>query len=468
MKTIFKTQLKLMQSKYGNSLYFIQLYLFGKSVFYFLLFAVWGMIAWLFIDQEYLTQSVYEQLAIVGSFLCIFFSKKEKQYALIPYITKLTVSKIRSYILIKELFSEFNFILFPLVIPVLLLSKTIESSFKTTIFLLICLWLMGLLLNLLARIIKYFCINHKLFFTTTLSIAFTYSIVLILFYRTATVLSYSNLFDNTYSIIILLTGIVFSIPGYFYVIKQELYQVYERNHLRRESIHDFYSNSRSINIFSKMLLLKYVRCNVFSKFLTQIIFYTIAGVVFFFVFGLKIMGLGIFLNIYTFNMLPFTIYLSSTYFDGLYTKPVSIESLLVSAFYLHIIITFFLFLILFPFIIIFEKQLILLLISLYLFTSGPLALLLLYNILFAQRFDLFPIQSDFTIQQTSTQTVIKIISLSSLTGCVTIIHFLPTIGCYIILLISMIIVMTYPYWISILYKKFMQRKYRIMDNLRKK
>jgi hypothetical protein len=107
------------------------------------------------------------------------------------------------------------------------------------------------------------------------------------------------------------------------------------------------------------------------------------------------------------------------------------------------------------------------LISLYFYTSGPAALLLLHNILFAQKFDLFPVQPDFTIQRTFAQKVIGIISAVSLFGCAAIIHFFSTTGCYIILSVSIITVMTYSYWINYLYEKFMQRKYRIMENLRK-
>jgi hypothetical protein len=96
-----------------------------------------------------------------------------------------------------------------------------------------------------------------------------------------------------------------------------------------------------------------------------------------------------------------------------------------------------------------------------------MALLLLHNILFAQKFDLFPVQVDFTIQRTFVQTAIGIISAVSLLGCAAIIHFFSTIGCYIILSISLITVMTYSYWIDYLYRKFKQRKYQIMENLRK-
>jgi hypothetical protein len=327
MKTILKTQIKLMQSKYGNALYFMPLYQLGKSAYYFFGLFACGIMAWHFIEQGYLTQSVYEQLAIIASFLCIFLFKKEKQYALVPYITKLTVSKIRNYILVRELFSGCNFILIPPVGLVLFLLNVIENSTQTYVFLFIALWLTGLLLNLLTRIIKYFCIRYKLFLISTLSIALAYSIILVLFYRTMTVFSYSNFLGNSFYIIVLATGIALLIPGYFYVIKQELYQVYEGNQLARKTILNFNQKPISSNIFSKILLLKYLRCKLFKKFSTLMFSYAIGGIVCFIAFDLKTVSLGIFMGIYAMSMLPFTVYLSSNYFDGLYAKPVSIKSL---------------------------------------------------------------------------------------------------------------------------------------------
>ena len=467
MQTILKTQIKWLQSTYGNALYFMPLFQLGKSIYYFVTSAVVSIIAWQFVEQGYWTQSVYEQLIIVASFLCIFLFKKEKQYALVPYISKLSVSKIRNYILLRELLSGFNFVFFPLVLPVLFLSNSIENSNIAYVYLFVCLWLMGLLLNLLTRIIKYYCIQYRFFFITTLSIVLAYSLILVLFFRTKTVYSYSLFLDKSFYIILLMTGIVLSIPNYFYVIKQELYQVYEGNHLGREIIRNFKPKLMLSNIFTKILLLKYLRCKVFKKFLIQVFVYAIAGFALFKAFDFKILGLGLLLGIYTLNILQFTVYISSNYFDGLYTKPISIKSLLFSCFYVHLAITTILFIILLFFIIIFDKQLILPLITIYLYMSGPMALFLLHNILFARRFNLFPVQSDFTIERTFEQKVIGIIAGISLLGCAALIHFFSTIACYIILPISLIVLMTHSYWMNTLYEKFKQRKYYIMENLRK-
>ena len=62
MKTIAITQIKLIQSKYGNFLYFILFYQLGKDVYYFSGLFAYAIIARHGIDLGYLTQSVYEQL----------------------------------------------------------------------------------------------------------------------------------------------------------------------------------------------------------------------------------------------------------------------------------------------------------------------------------------------------------------------------------------------------------------------
>ena len=464
MKTILKMQIKLVQSKYGVSMYFIPLFQLGKSIFNFVALVVCGVIAWQFTDHVYFTQSIYEQLIIVICFLCILLFKNENQYALVPYITKISVYKITNYILVRELFSAFNFFLIPLIIPVLYLSNTIEKSTLTYVFLFISLWLVGLLLNLFTRIIKFFCIKYRFFFIITLGITLTYSIILVLFFRTTTVFSYSIFFDNIYYITALLAGISLLISGFFYVIKQELYKIYEGNHVDYETIRIFNPKQISSN---KILLLEYLRCKEFRKFLTSMCLYLFVGIIFYIKFDfMKPLGLGIFLGTYTLSMLQFTIYISSNYFDGLYTKQVSIKSLLLSSFYIHIIATSFLFLILLIFIILFDKHFILPLIALYLYMSGPMALFLLHNVLFAKKYDLYPIQSDTKIQRTFAQQVIGIISGISLFGCAAIIHFSPTIGCYVILAISLITIMTYSRWIDFLSQQFLKRKYLIMENLR--
>lgn len=466
MKTLAKTQIKLLQRKHGNSLCFVLLYRFLKNIFCLLGLGIWGMIAWELIEQKHLTQSIYEQLVLFVSFLCILLLKKEKQYALVPYINKLTISRIRNYILVRELFSVYNFFLFPLIAPVIFLSETIEFSISNCFFLFIYLGLIGLFLNLLTRILKYFCIKYRLVFWVVLSFAITYIIILILFYRTQSAISFSDFWGNHYFIYALLFGIIFLIPGLFYIIKQELYYIYDGHHFRDATIHRLNLKLIPSTIFIKVLLLKYFRCKVFEKFLTQIVSYALAAIAVILLFDLKIMGLGMLLGIYTFNILPFTIYLSSNYFDGIYTKPVSIRSLLSTSFHIHLIITTLLFLVLLIFLVFFDRQFIIPLIALYLFTSGPLGMLLLLNILFAERFDLFPVQSDFRIHQTFVQSTTKVLSAICLLGCATILHFFPIAGFYTILLLSLPVIIIYPFWINILHRKFKQRKHQIMSNLR--
>ena len=459
--------MKSLEKEYGYAVYFFLFYLFATNIVKMLILVLWGVVAWKIIDMGYLSQSVYEHLVIVTIFSFYFFAKKEKQYALIPYITKLTTSKIRNYILVREFFSIFNFSVFATIAPALLLNNTIEKSVKTYILISISLWLIGLLLNIFTRIIKYLCLKYKSCFIYTLSIIFAYFIILVLFYRNTAILSYSNFLDNITCIIILLTVNVLLFMGYSYVIRQELYHIYDGKHIRNEFSRLFYSALGSSSIISKLQILKLLRCKIFMKFLTSMIYFIVLGIVFYLFIDFKLLGLVFYLGAYTLNMLHFTISLNSDYFDGLFTKKVSIKSLLLNAFYTHLIITTLLFIGLLVYMIIYDKTNILPYTSIYLFVSGPIAFILLHSILFAQKIDLYPVQSDNVIPQTLAQKIIRIIAGISLLGCITIIHFFPTAGCYIVLITSMLAIMTYPYWVHYLYNQFMNRKYQIMENLRK-
>jgi hypothetical protein len=467
VKTIIKIQLKLLKSEYGNVMYFMPLLQLGKAFYYFILYSVFGIMAWQLIEKKYLTVSAYEQLAIIMTFLFGFFLKKEKPFVWIPYITKLTVSKIRNYILMKDLLSGYNFILIPLSIAVAVLLNTVENSGAAYAFLFVRLWLMGVFLNLLARIIKYLCIGCRVLLIAIITILTGYAIFLVLLYKIPTAFLFSNIIADSRHIIILIAAIALLIPFYFYVIKQEMYYMYDGNHLKQNNVRRFNTRFTSSNIFTKLLVLEYFRCGLFNKFSLAIFSRIFGGVMFYVYFDFKLIGLALIVSSYTFAMIPYTIYLSSNYFDGLYTKPVSIKAILSSSFYIHVFVTTVIFLIMLAFFAIYDKSYILSLVALYLFTAGAMAFMLLYNILFAKRFELFPAQ-EFKIKNTFMQTLIGIIASAFLLACVAVINYFPSVGSYIIISISIAIVMAHPLWIDYLFGKLMQRRYWIMENLRKK
>ncbi|MDR1783565.1 MAG: hypothetical protein LBR13_04820 [Dysgonamonadaceae bacterium] len=254
MKTILKAEIKHLQREYGIYMYLIPLFQLGQEVIYLLEFMVCGIMGWFFINRGFLTQSVYEQLSIILFFMLIFLFKKEKSYVLVPFITKLPISKIGIYTLIRELFSRYNFMLWALVIPVFFLANTIEFPDISYIILSIRLIIIGLLMNLLTRIIKYFCVRYKLFRVAIFGVLFINVVVLLCFYRTETVFSYSNYLGNIRFFIVLLAIIALLIPAFFYVVKQELYQAYDGNHLSRKSLrsldYSFLSNIFSAKYYS--------------------------------------------------------------------------------------------------------------------------------------------------------------------------------------------------------------------------
>ena len=453
-----------MRRKYRNSIFLALSYKFIKNIFVFFTLFVYGMIFCLFIKMGYITQFTYEQFIIVSALLYSLFLKKENQYAIIPYLIRIPEIKIRKYVFIKESISAYNFIILPLIIPLLLVNK-VEWSINGSILLITNSFLVGLFINLFIRIVKFFCNKYRLCYLITMAILSMYIIMLVVTRYKVVEFSHLSWLNNYYSIIILLVGVSFMIPFYMYVIKQEMYLIYDSS-VRHKSIRFFGVQPIPNNIFNKLHILQLIRSKGTRKFLRSILFFVIGGLLLYLFVDFKLLGLSIYLGAYTLNMLQFTIYSNSDYFDTLYTKPISINSLLLNAFYVHLFIISILFVLLFIYIAIYDNQFVLPFISIYLYISGPMAFILFFNILFAKNYDLDSVESEFIIRRTFAQKVIGLVAGGSFLGILAIIQLFPTIGCYIIIAISTIAILTHHYWIGYLYEQFMNRKYQIMNDLR--
>ena len=439
-------------------------YEFIKNILVLFNLFMYGGIFCLLMEMGYMTQFTYEQLAIVIVLLYNLFLKKEKQYAFVPYLIRIPEIKIRKYILFKESLSVHNFILLPLIIPLFLVNKV---GWSPNVFILFINSLfVGLFVNLFMRIVKFFCNRSQRYYLTLMTILSAYIIVLFTTRHKAMEFSYLNGLNTYYSIGVLLISVSLVIPFYMYVIKQEMYLIYD-NDARRKSTRFFGLQSIPNTIFNKLFVLQLIRCKGARKFLNSILISVMAGLLLYLFLDFKLLGLSVYLGAYTINIVQFTIYLNSDYFDALYIKPVSINSLLLNNFYVHLCVTGILFVLIFIYITIYDNQLVLPIISIYLYISGPMAFLLFFNILFAKKYDLYSVESEFTIRRTFAQKVIGLIAGGSLFGVIAIVQLLPTIGCYIVIAISIIIIMTYHYWIGYLYEQFMSRRYRIMKDLRK-
>jgi len=269
------------------------------------------------------------------------------------------------------------------------------------------------------------------------------------------------------------------IPLYLYIIRQELYQIYEIHNNGSFFMQLFGSESMQSNLFSKLYFRQFARCNVFRKFLTPIMINIFMGLFLYLILDLnklinissilnfKMIGLSIYLGSYTIVMVPFTIYSNSNYFDTIYSKPISIKSLLLDNFYMHLCITSVLFVLLLTYIAIFDNQNVLPFISIYLLILGPVAFILFLNVLFANKFDLYSSKLGHSIERTFAQKIIGYISGMILLGSIVVINAFSTIGCFIVIISSTIFILFYNFWIKIIYKCFLSEKYRIMENFRK-
>jgi hypothetical protein len=342
----------------------------------------------------------------------------------------------------------------------------IEWSANTSVLLFINFFLVGFFINLSIRIIKFFCNKYKLCYLVTIAIISAYMITLVITRHKIIEFSYLNLLDNYYSVIVSFISVFFIISFYMYVIKQEMYLIYDSD-TKHKSMRFFELQVMPDNIFNKLFILQLIRCKGTRKFLRSILLFMTFGLLLYLFMDFKLLGLSVYLGAYTLNMVQFTIYSNSDYFDSLYTKPISINSLLLNAFYTHLYAACILFVLMFFYIAIYNNQFVLPFISIYLYISGPMAFILFFNILFAQNYDLYSVESEFIIRRTFAQKIIGFIAGSSLFGILTIIQLFSTIGCYIIIATSIIVIMTHHYWIRYLYERFISRKYQIMENLRK-
>ena len=478
MKIIFHIQNIIMHRKYELSMLFIMLYKFISIAFSFIVLYVWGLVLCTFINLGYLTQSEYEQLAVIIVLLFNILIKKEKQDFISPYITKMVNIEIQKYMFTRELFSIYNFMVIILILPSLFLSKIPLWSIEACVSLFISFFLIGLLLNLFSKIVKWFCKNAVCFIITLIGL-FVYMIILVISHQFDFNVTLSMLFSNYYSIILCALCVLILMPFYMYIIRQELYQIYEIHNNGSFILQLFSSESMQSNLFSKLYFRQFARCNGFRNFLTPIMINIFAGLFLYLILdfnkfinispylNFKMIGLSIYLGSYTIVMVPFTIYSNSNYFDTIYSKPISIKSLLLDNFYMHVCITSVLFMLLLTYIAIFDNQNVLPFITLYLFTLGPMAFILFLNILFANKYDLYSSKSGFSIERTLAQKIIGYISGMILLGAIVVINAFSTTGCFIVIISSTIVIIFYNFWIKILYKCFMSKKYRIMENLRK-
>lgn len=454
-----------MHRQYGDSTISCLLYRCIRLVVYFFALFIYGLLLHLFLKIGYITESIYELCVLFIVLSSNLFFKTENQFAFIPYLIRIPDKAIRKHILVKELLSPYNYIILPLIIPII---STISAnySYLSLIALITNSYLLGLFINLSMRIIKFACNKYKLFYVTTISIISLSLIALVLFRHIDIELSYINLLSNYFFAFALLIGIMLLIPAYMRVIKLEFYLIYDSD-IKHETTSIINSFSVINNIFDKLQIYQLIRTKGGHRFIQSILFYIIGGILLCFAMDLKLIGITLYLGAYTLNMLQFTIYVNSGYFDFLYVRDISIKSLIFKSFYTNLVITFILFIPIFIYNIIYEKNLILPTLSIFLYIIGPVSLILLINVLFAQKYDCFKATSDFSSTRTYSQKIIGAIAGGSLFIAFLIINFFSQIGCYIIIVISITFFMIHQYLIYLLYKEFMNRRYEIMENLRK-
>jgi hypothetical protein len=364
--------------------------------------------------------------------------------------------------LIKELLSLKNFIIFPLMYPLLTKANNLLTITQSSLSIFIKLYMIGLFINLLVNIAKHL-FNKSLVVCINL-LLLVYGAMLIIFYDTSinfSILNIQNGFSN-FMILILLTLVFY----YNYSLKKEHYLLYENNGIIREI--QFYNleSKENLNLWNRLFFLQFLRCKEMKKFILPILTSLVSGVVLFFILDLKLLGLSLFIGGFTLQMIQFTIYLNSNYFEALYTRPFPIRKLLLNSFYANFITTSLLFGIVLTYLIISNQFVhIISSISIYFCMLGPIFFILMCNILYAKKYQLYPTHVEFSIRRTFTQKTIGFIAGVTLLISLFVMYLFP-LGVYFVIGLGVIIFSTHQYWITLLYNKFLHNKYQIIKNLR--
>lgn len=463
---IIHSELLVESRKNGYSIPILIIYKALYIISSLFVFYGYGMLLYLFLEVDYISNFIYEQLILIIILMYHFLNNNNKSLVRFQYVLRSNKDKFAKTQLIKEILSLKNFIILPLTYPLLIQANDIVIITQSPLSLIIRLYAIGLFINLLIKIAKHLFNKNLVGYIIINILLLVYGTMLIIFYNTSINFSILNIQNEVYSFMMLILVLLVLIFYYNYSLKKERYLLYENNGIIREiPLYDLGSKV-NLNLWNNLFIFQLLRCKEMKKFVLSILINLVVGVFLFFILDFKLLGLSLFIGGYTLHIIQFTIYLNSDYFEALYTRPFSIKKLLLNYFYANFITTSLLFGFVLTYLIISNQFVhILSSISIYFCMLGPIAFILMCNILYAKRYQLYPTHVDFSIRRTFTQKTIGFIAGFTLFISFIVISLLP-LGVYFVIGLGVLFFSTHQYWITLLYSKFMHNKYQIIKNLR--
>jgi|GEM_PF-6199378 len=419
-----------------------------------------------------------EILLILIIVICMDFCmkimlKKHTFVQIRPYLTMPVKKKsIFTWLVVRELFAFHNLLVLGFVTPLLLTGNFGWTSLQIWVVLL-TLYVFSITNSLIINLIR---MSRKVMMAF-LFVLLLYGIALFVSYFFAT--WKNNLYDSVslpalYAIFAVSCSICVAL-GVANVsqMKQSVYHMEQGGN--KSAIPALLPNLKIFNIMT-INILQMIRCKrLLGMMLTSIMMVAYGLLMFLkdsssFLFFEQQFGLLMyFMSAGNICGVQFVLAYESTYFDGLYTRPIPLYQIVTSRYRLSVAMTAILFLILLP-VCMFRHIPLYVPAAGFLFVAGPVFAMLFPSLLFAEsRFELFDSawrnSHGITFMQNVISFAVLIVSIVLLTICFNFLH--PTETYIVMITVGIMVILVHHYWIHGLCKLFEKRKYKNMEGFRK-
>lgn len=418
------------------------------------------------ISMDFLLQSF-----LLVIFLLSLFFHSIRSFDITPFLT-LPISKtvLTDFFLQKELYSKWIFLIYPFILPVLIINNSLSFQLFQWIYLALMIYFVGLAINLLSNFIRILIDSAKIKFS--LSIGF---IVLIYIYLSASrdflVLPIFEIFLNQPYIsgvtIVILCILILKINKI--CLKKSISLLFEN-----QVTHKFFftTNSsfgfRQNNYLLTLHIKEMVRCKAFQTQIMTMLSLLFSGILLYFLPSFRLIGICMFIGAYSLSMVEYTIIKDSVYFDSLQTKPISMQHLLVSDYILSLVFTSFSFILTLAWTFFKDTDDLLALVTIFLFTIGPSTFILFQIVInSSKRFDPFEITRGSNKRVMSDlQKFKRFLAGFSLFIPVLVISLFTDIVSIFLIIISTLCIIIHPLWIQSVCRRFERRRYDAMEGFR--
>lgn len=430
-----------------------------------------GIILGLIIKSGLISFSLVFQSWLLIIFTLRLTYNKSFHFDISPFIT-LPISKIQiaAFYLKKELYSEWAFLTFPFLVPILYINNLLSFNALDFISFLIIIYLIGIVMILVS--------NYTLMFgyqiRTIISITIAYINLTYIYLSIRNDFFLLPIFNKLMNQPVLSLMTLMGICLFLWIVLRNNYktviyqlfenQIYKKDLLVIDSTIDFITKNYFVPLHFKEL----IRCKGFYNQLRTMVTLIFTGIIFYIVFDYKELGLCLTIGSYAFSMAEYSILRDSSYFDAIHTKPISLDQLLTADYFLTLIISMFYFIISLGCVFFFDPDKLLLPITIYFIIIGPTSFMLFQIAVYSnKRFDPFgKILGNNKGDLTEKQWIIRFIAGLVTFILVLIISFSPDFVSYLVIIFSIFFIIIHHIWLRNVCNRFERFKYAAMEQFR--